>query len=274
VTRIDLHLHSSASDGQLRPAELVESARQRQLNAIALTDHDTTDGIAEARAAAQGFPVIVPAIELTAADARGEIHILGYYIQAEHPVLQAALQRRQVERVTRARRMVARLGELGAALDWTQVEALVGGGTVGRPHIARALRQAGYVDSVNDAFDRYLGDGRPAYIPHAEFPAEAAIDLIHQAGGAAVLAHPGLRQDYAALIERLAAAGLDGVEAHHPGHSATVRANLRGMAARFKLVVTGGSDFHRPGDPMGSEHPPPTCLRDLRARAMGFQTEA
>lgn len=267
MTRIDLHLHSNASDGQLRPAELVESARERQLNAIALTDHDTTAGIAEAVATAQGFPVIIPALELTATDHNREIHILGYYIQPEHPALQAALQRRQAERVERARRIVARLSELGAALDWERVQSLAGAGTVGRPHIARALRQAGHVASVNEAFDRYLGDGRPAYIPHPDFPPEAAIALIHQAGGAAVLAHPGLAPDYAALIERLVPAGLDGIEAHHPGHGATVRANLRGIAGRFKLVMTGGSDFHRPGDPLGGEHPPATCLRDLRLRA-------
>lgn len=268
MTRIDLHLHSSASDGYLRPAELVESARQRQLHAIALTDHDTTAGIAEAAAASQGFPVVIPAIELTATDHSREIHLLGYYIQPEQPALQNTLQRRQAERIERARQIVARLGELGAVLDWERVQALAGSGTVGRPHIARALRHAGHVASVNEAFDRYLGDGCPAYIPHPEFPPEAAIALIHQAGGAAVLAHPGLAQNHAALVERLVSSGLDGIEVHHPSHGVTVRANLRGIAARFNLVITGGSDFHRPGDPLGSEHPPPTCLRDLRQRAM------
>ncbi|MBL8152543.1 MAG: PHP domain-containing protein [Anaerolineae bacterium] len=267
MTRIDLHLHSSASDGHLRPAELVESARQRHLNAIALTDHDTTAGIAEAVTAAQGFPVIIPAIELTATDHNREIHILGYYIQPEHPALQDRLQRRQAERIARARRIVARLSELGAPVEWERVQLLAGSGTVGRPHIARALRQAGHVATVSEAFDRYLGDGRPAHISHPIFLPEEAIALIHQAGGAAALAHPGLAPDYAALIERLVPVGLDGIEAHHPGHGAAVRANLRGMAARFNLVVTGGSDFHRPGDPLGGEHPPPTCLRDLRLRA-------
>ncbi len=243
------------------------SARQRQLNAIALTDHDTTSGIAEAVDAARGFPVIVPAIELTATDPNREIHILGYYIQPEDPTLQATLQRRQAERAERARRIVARLQELGLSLEWEGVQALAGCGTVGRPHIARALRRAGYVGTVSEAFDRYLGDGRPAHIAHPIFLAEEAIALIHQAGGAAVLAHPGLAPDYTALIERLVPAGLDGIEAYHPGHGASVRANLRGMAARFNLVITGGSDFHRPGDPMGGEHPPATCLRDLRLRA-------
>jgi hypothetical protein len=246
---------------------LVWFARQRQLNAIALTDHDTTAGIAEAVAAAQGFPVIIPAIEVTATDHHREIHILGYYIQPEHPALQETLQRRQGERVERARRIIAQLHELGLSLEWERVQALAGSGTVGRPHIARALRQAGYVATVSEAFDRYLGDGRPAHIPHPIFLPEEAIALIHQVRGAAVLAHPGLAPDYTALIERLVPAGLDGIEAYHPGHGATVRANLRGMAARFNLVITGGSDFHRPGDPMGGEHPPATCLRDLRLRA-------
>jgi len=237
------------------------------LNAIAITDHDTLSGIAEAQQAALGSPVLIPGIEISA-EADGEaIDILGYYVQPENPALQTAIARFSVDRLARAQQIVERLNDLGMGVTWERVLAIAGEGVVGRVHIAHALLEAGHVEDVRSAFDRYLGEGCPAYVLRERPSPEAAIALIHGAGGAAVLAHPGLLRNYRTLVERLVPAGLDGVEVLHPANGQTVRANLRGLARAYNLVITGGSDFHYRTDALGAYSPPPECLRDLRGRA-------
>lgn len=262
-----MHLHTTASDGQLRPSELVQLARQHAFNAIAITDHDTTAGIPEAQQTAQGWPVIVPGIELSADDDGVDVHVLGYDIDIENAPFQAELARFREDRLGRARRIVERLAQLGLPVAWERVLHLADGGSVGRPHIARALLEAGHVESVRDAFDRYLYTGGPAYVARARLTPEAAIALIHSAAGVAVLAHPGLVPHYFPLIEeRLIPAGLDGLEIMHPKNPEAVRQNLQALARRYDLLITGGSDFHRPGDPIGAVQPPADSLHLLRQR--------
>lgn len=237
------------------------------MNAIAITDHDTVSGIAEAQQAALGSPVLIPGIEISA-EADGEsVDVLGYYIEPENPALQAAIARFGSDRLSRAQQIVERLNDLGMDVTWERVLAIAGEGVVGRVHIAHALLEARQIDNVRSAFDHYLGEGCPAYVPRVRPSPEAAIELIHGAGGAAVLAHPGLLRDYSALIEQLATVGLDGIELLHPANGQTVRANLRGLARAHNLVITGGSDFHYRTDALGAYSPPPECLRDLRGRA-------
>ncbi len=270
--RADLHLHTTASDGQLTPSDLIHRARAQRLEVVAITDHDTTAGIVEARAATGGTLMVIPGIELSAEDARLDVHVLGYFIDSQNVPFQAALAHFRDDRVRRGQRIVNRLAELGLPVAWERVLALAGGGSVGRPHVARALVEAGYVASVREAFDRYLYTGGPAYVARERLTPEGAIDLLHRAGGAAVLAHPGLLPDYAAMVERLVPAGLDGVEVVHPKNPETVRANLRALAARHQLVMTGGTDFHGPESEayLGSVTPPPDCVPALQARAAQY----
>ncbi|MBI5667599.1 MAG: PHP domain-containing protein [Chloroflexi bacterium] len=271
--RVDLHLHTTASDGQLAPSALVRLAQAQRLDVIAITDHDTTAGLAEAEQAAGGLPVIILGIELSAEDARLDVHVLGYFFDAQDEAFQAVLARFRDDRERRGQKIVVKLAELGLPVAWERVLALANGGAVGRPHVARALVEAGYVESVKEAFDRFLYTGGPAYVPRERLTPEGAIDLIHGAGGAAVLAHPGLLPDYAVMVVRLVSAGLDGVEVAHPKNSETVRANLRALAGHYGLVMTGGSDYHGPESDaaIGSVTPPPGCTEALRERAAKYQ---
>lgn len=271
--RVDLHVHTSASDGQYPPEKVIALALKRKLNIIAITDHDTTDGIVKAEQAASQFgsPVVVPGIELSAEDNGHSVHILGYFIRPDAPVLRERLSLLHADRHTRGQQMVEKLAALGMPVEWERVLALAEGGAVGRPHIARALYEARHVESVREAFDRFLYDGGPAYVGREGLTPEDAITLIHQAGGAAVLAHPGALPDFRAMIPRLASAGLDGLEVVHPIHNRPTRLNLRGLAAMHRLIMTGGSDFHGTMTngtiTLGSETPPEGCVAALRARA-------
>ncbi len=266
MQRADLHLHTTASDGQLRPAELIQLVRKHHLNTIAITDHDTTDGIDEAVQAAADSLVIVPGIELSAEENEVDVHMLGYYVERRDPTFQAALTIFRSDRFDRGQGMVERLAALGKPIRWERVLELADGGSIGRPHVARAMVEAGHVGSVNEAFDHYLRHGGPAYVSRKRLSPEEAITLIHAAGGVAVMAHPGLVPDYLPMLERLTAAGLDGVEFIHPRNPATVRENIRGFARQHNLILTGGSDFHRPGDQMGAYLAPVDALTALRER--------
>lgn len=250
---------------------MIQLARKHGLNAIAITDHDTTNGLSEAQQAISGSPVIIPGIELSAEEDGLDVHMLGYYLRADDPDFQAALSRFRNDRLTRGQKILEKLDALGMPLAWEDVLKQADGGSVGRPHIARAMVAAGYVGSLREAFDRYLYTGGPAYAARERLSPEQAITLIHQAGGVAVMAHPGLVENYAAMVERLVPAGLDGVEVMHPKNPQIVRNNLRALALKHHLLITGGSDFHRGEDPIGSENPPPTVLRELRERAAAYQ---
>ncbi|HYO88480.1 MAG TPA: PHP domain-containing protein [Candidatus Limnocylindrales bacterium] len=274
--RAELHAHTTASDGQHTPAELVALARALHLDMLAITDHDSTAGIEPAREAARGALTLITGIELSAEDEGGDVHMLGYGILPEDAALQAALAGFRERRVSRAREIVERLNTLGAPVAWERVNTLAAGGSVGRPHVARALIEAGYAESVRDAFDRYLYTGGPAYVARKRLSPEDAIALIHRAGGAAVLAHPGVLPDWRGMVERLLSAGLDGVEVAHPKNDESVRLNLRGLAARYGLIMTGGSDFHGravSNAMLGSVAPPPGAVEGLRARAAQWQAE-
>ncbi|MEP7290700.1 MAG: PHP domain-containing protein [Chloroflexota bacterium] len=272
--RADLHMHTNASDGQYSPAELVELARK--FDVIAITDHDTTEGVEPAQGAAKpyGAPLVIPGVELSAEDEAGDVHVLGYYIDIHNAALQAKLTHFRETRFARGKLIVEKLAAMGLPLDWDRVVAIAGGGAIGRPHIARAMLEAGYVETVKDAFSRYISNEGPAYVARARLTPEEAVALIHAAGGAAVLAHPGLLPDYRAMILRLIAVGLDGVEVNHPANSETVRLDLRGIAIASSLVMTGGSDFHgpaiKPDNTLGMISPPEGAVDALQVAAKRY----
>lgn len=282
---IDLHAHTTVSDGSLTPAELVAEARRAGLGALAVTDHDDVSGLAEARRAAalsgDGSPPLelVPGVELSVDSELGSVHLLGYFVDAA--ALAAHLELIQRSRRERNAKIVARLTELGMAVSADELQAEAGSGQVGRPHIAAVLLRHGYVDSIQDAFDRWLAEGRPAYFERVRFEIGDAIGLLHACGGVAALAHPktkparATRAEFEAWLGDLAAAGLDGIEVTHPLHDDADRAYYRGLAAALGLVATGGSDFHgiyKPGIALGSGRNgnvqvPDDVLESLRERA-------
>lgn len=277
MSRLDLHAHTTASDGQLSPIELIMLARELHLDAIAVTDHDTTEGVGEAQAAASEHMLVIPGVELSAEDEAGDVHTLGYFVNVQNRHFQSELHRFREGRFFRGREIVEKLGEMKMPLAWERIEAQANGGAIGRPHIARAMVEAGYVNSVQEAFDRYIANDGPAYVPRTRLSPEGAIAMIHRAGGAAVLAHPGLLDDFRTMVERLVPAGLDGIEVVYPTHSTEVEIQVRMLAERYDLVMTGGSDFHGLNIPnkamLGSVNPPEEAVEALRARAARYAAQ-
>lgn len=246
---IDLHAHSMHSDGTLTPTELIAAARAAGLSALALTDHDTVSGLPEFVAAARGGAVrAVPGVEISAAFEPGAMHLLGYGFRWDDPALNALLARMRAGRTERNREILERLAERGMPLEIAEVLVFAGGDSVGRPHIARAMIARGYVKNGEEAFERWLAKGRPAYAPRYRPAPEEALAAIAAAGGVGVLAHPiSLRLDGAelvALIRRLRDAGLRGIEVWHPEHAAARRRRYIKLARDHGLAATGGSDFH------------------------------
>ncbi|MCX6011220.1 MAG: PHP domain-containing protein [Chloroflexi bacterium] len=244
--RVDLHVHSTTSDGRLSPAEVIREAAERGLVYIALADHDSVDGIAAAKAAAQSFPglTVIPGIEISTDIPQGEVHILGYFIDYTDPQLLAQLENFKNSRRRRAQAMVAKLDKLGVHIDWQRVLEIAGSSTIGRPHIAQAMLEKDYIASFKEAFDQYLGHGKPAYVEREKMlPAEAAA-IIVKARGLPVLAHPLTSHDPEGLILELKPAGLVGIEAYYKDYSAEEVKRLVGLARRHNLIATGGSDFH------------------------------
>jgi predicted metal-dependent phosphoesterase TrpH len=240
----DLHLHTFFSDGTYSPEELVGRASQGGFSAMSLTDHDTVEGCARAAAACNGANIeFISGSELTAQHDEHEIHILGYFIDTVHPGLLAEIEKFQVVRQDRIREIVARLNSLGVALETQAVFDLANCRSPGRPHVARAMVQAGLCSSLDEAFERFLKKNRPAFVPKFKMSAAVAIALIHEAGGLAVLAHPGLNHADE-VIQPMAEAGLDGIECFHTKHSTSTAEHYLQMADEFKLLVTGGSDCH------------------------------
>jgi 3',5'-nucleoside bisphosphate phosphatase len=240
----DLHLHSHFSDGTFSPEEIVARGHKSGFAALALTDHDTIEGCPRMAAACDAAGIeFITGSELTAEHKDTELHILGYFLDATNEKLLAELARFQVVRQNRIRDMVARLNELKVPLRADEVFALANCNSPGRPHVARSLVKGGHCKSADEAFEHYLKKNRPAWVPKAKLPAPDAIKLIHQAGGLAVMAHPGLnRAD--GLIPELVAAGLDGLECYHTKHSNRVTRRYLEMAEKLNLLVTGGSDCH------------------------------
>ena len=247
VCYIDLHAHSDCSDGVHSPEELVSQARGAGLRALAITDHDAVDGVERAQRVSPRDLEIVPGVELSAREGASDVHILGYCFDPAHQELLAYLETFRSHRLSRAKGIVRKLNDLGVPLELESVIAHAQDGrtSIGRPHIARALLKNNQVESIQDAFTRYLGNHAPAYVPKVSFAVKDAIGIIHGAGGAAVLAHPGsLRRDE--LIPDFVECGLDGLEVIHPDHTETVRRSYGQLASKYGLITTGGSDYHGP----------------------------
>lgn len=243
----DLHMHSTGSDGTLTPTELVHRVHERGFDLVALTDHDSVSGVPEAQAAGEALGVRVIAGSELSCGAEKEIHILGYGLDTENAELLAFFAARRANREARAQSMAEKLAAIGRPISMDYVREIARG-VVGRPHIARALMQAGHCLSVKEAFDRFIGTGKPGYVPKEQIAVAEAVRVIHGAGGAVVLAHPmELRMSDVNLISMLdewTAQGLDGVECHHPSATPSQQSFLCRLAKERGLLVTGGSDFH------------------------------
>ncbi|MCZ6539987.1 MAG: PHP domain-containing protein [Chloroflexi bacterium] len=269
---VDLHLHTTASDGTLTPRQLIDRVAATTLRVVAITDHDSTEGLDEAIVAAGSYPqlAVIPGIELGTASGDSELHLLGYFIDAKYPVLQNTLVRFRMERVEAARAMVDRLAELGRPVSWDRVVELAAG-SVGRPHIARAMVEAGHVGTVAEAFERYIGDKGVARVPRPKLHPVEALELIHSAGGIGVVAHPRTVNRLGEIVKQLVEAGLAGIEVYAEKYASQRRDGYLDIATRHNLVPCGGTDYHALGTENeaipGSNGPPPDTGSRLLARA-------
>ncbi len=247
--KVDLHLHTTASDGTLTPTKLVVEAAQRGLGVIGITDHDSTEGIAEALEAAKHYPglVVIPGVELSTDVPKGEVHVLGYYVDYVNKEFQSRLDIMRNSRIDRARRMVEKLKHLGMPIRWERVLELANRGAVGRPHIAEALLEAGHVSSFQEAFVKYIGRDGPAYAEREKLTPAEAVALLAKFGGLPVLAHPGEMDGLYSYLSELTPAGLVGIEVYYNGYGPDITSRLLKAAHRYGLVATGGSDYHGHG---------------------------
>jgi predicted metal-dependent phosphoesterase TrpH len=275
---VDLHSHTTASDGTLAPRDLVRLAARHGVRVLAVTDHDSTGGVAEAIEEARKIPPleIVPGLEINCDVPGAEIHVLGYCLDWEAAWFQEFLGAQRQERRQRVYRIAARLAELGMPIDPADVFALVNEGSAGRPHVAQVMVDHGYVKSVREAFDRFLSANGPANVPRKRFTPVEAVRVIRRARGVPVLAHPGLA-NRDELIPELVEAGLMGIEAFYPEHSAGQITAYREMCRRLDLIATGGSDFHGPSVG-GARHPglqpvPESAWQELRGRLESLAAE-
>ena len=253
--RVDLHTHSSVSDGLDSPAELVRKMRTAGIEAFALTDHDTVQGLPEAREEAAKIGIeLIPGAEISAEfQGQDDVHILALFVDEKNGRFNRRLSERQENRRRRGELMAENLVRAGYPLDLDAIRQDVGDGVWGRPHIARALIRAGHAKSNDDAFDRFLGREHPWYVPSTKWPAADVLEAIHEAGGVSSLAHAVWYRDAEDLVSALAAAGLDAIEVFHPDHDAAQEARFGALAHALGLLVTAGSDFH--GTPEGRKHP-------------------
>lgn len=280
MIEVDLHLHTTFSDGRLSPTELVRLCAERGLKVISISDHDSTEGIAEALETARAFPdlTVVPGIELSTNIPGSEVHVLGYFVDYENAGFQRLLAEFRDGREERAERMVEKLETLGVNVSWERVVELSDGGAIGRPHIARAMVEAGIVEYPRDAFDRYIGRNGPAYVERLKLTPEDAIKILVENGALPVIAHPTYtatksdRDEVAELEEllaRLKAVGLVGVEVYYGDYSTDVVARLASLASEIGLIPCGGSDYHASGNPdepePGTVGPPMRTIEALRA---------
>lgn len=245
-SRADFHTHSTFSDGVLSPTELIELAYRNGVRVMSLSDHDTTEGLPEAFAAAARHPdfLLVPGIEMSTDVPGSEVHVLGHFIDWKDQDFETKLERLRESRLGRARKMVEKLGELGRPVAWERVEAFAGEGAVGRPHIARALVEAGHVVDVKEAFDLYLSRTGPAYVERDRLSPTGVVEMLVQVHGLATLAHPRDLEDLDGLLTDLKAAGLVGMEVYYQDYEPDEVERLRVIAERFGLIPMGGSDYH------------------------------
>jgi 3',5'-nucleoside bisphosphate phosphatase len=281
MARIDLHTHTTASDGSLSPSELVRVAKQQGLSALAITDHDSVEGLSEAMAQGERLGItVIAGIEISCLYEEVELHILGYFINQDDPHLKPALERYLSSRNDRNPKIVERLCQLGMDLSYDEVKDFAGPATIGRPHIAQVLLRKGHVTSVADAFDRYLGDGGPAYVARVLPTASEAISLIRTVGGLPVLAHPVYAARLKSFNEVCAALktfGLAGLETLYSSHTQQQTDRFRSIAREQSLLITGGSDFHGESKPevlvgsgYGGLKVPADLLDELEATAKNF----
>ena len=280
---IDLHVHTTYSDGTFTPPEAIQLARERGLDTLAITDHDTIDGLPEAFVAgAEAGVQVVPGVEFsTVRDGEG-VHVLAYYMDLDAPAFVAELRRLRADRFSRGERMVAKLRELGYPITFDRVREIAKGGTIVRPHVAQALAEAGVVPTVKDAFtDQLIGNGSPAYVEKHAMHSREALALIHSAGGVCVLAHPGTWRESDPvpdeMIEGIIEEGLDGIEARHPEHTPELESHYVAVAERAGIFWTGSSDCHGTlYDPvrMGMRTTPPEQFERLKERAAALRVAA
>lgn len=253
----------------------MELAYNNGVRRLALTDHDTTNGLAAALEAGQRLGLeVIPGIELSTDIPGTEVHVLGHFLDYQQPAFQEMLRRFQLGRLGRAEGMVARLAELGVPISWERVKELAGEGSVGRPHVAQALLEAGHVKTMPEAFDKYIGRNGPAYVERYKLTPEEAVALIHSVKGMAVLAHPLETTGVEDIVPDLAAAGLDGIECYYQGYGIKEVQHLVALARKHGLVPTGGSDYHgfpmsgmtEVTNPPGSVTIPPEVVDELRER--------
>ncbi len=246
MSRGDFHTHSTRSDGTLTPTALVELAWRNGVRVQALTDHDTLEGIAEARAAAARLPgmLLIPGVELSCDLPGTDVHMLGLFVDADDERLQAELARLREGRVERGRGIVEALERLGVPIVWERVREIAGDASIGRPHIAQVLLERGHVASIEQAFDRYLARNGPAYVEREKLDPEQAVAMITAAGGLAIFAHPSFTSGHDAIAARLASAGLFGMEVYYKDYAPELVEELRLLAERLGLFALGGSDYH------------------------------
>jgi predicted metal-dependent phosphoesterase TrpH len=252
--RADLHLHTTASDGKLTPRELVRRAVELKLNVIAITDHDSVEGIHSALEEAKNFPelTVIPGVEINTDVPKGEVHILGYFINYRDPEFNRALAELRNSRYERGKRMVAKLCEMNLEVNWDRVVELAGHGSVGRPHIARAMQEQGFVSCLKEAFDNYIGRNCPAYVERKKLTPLEAVKLVLDAEGLPVLAHPADIESLEQFTMKLKKAGIIGIEIYYNGYNSSTIAQLEKLAKKHALISLGGSDFHGIDDSIGA----------------------
>ncbi|KPK21916.1 MAG: hypothetical protein AMJ76_01420 [Dehalococcoidia bacterium SM23_28_1] len=246
ASRADLHTHTTFSDGRLTPTELIERAVSRGLEVLAITDHDCTDGIAEALEAAHKHPrlLFIPGVELSTDLPQEEVHVLGYFLDWRNPRFQDRLARLRRSRLERGQKMLAKLKGLGIDVSWQRVKEIAGDGAVGRPHIALAMLEGGHISSLEEAFDRYLSRNGPAYVEREKITPAEAVHLLTAASGLPVLAHPRDFQNLDPLVLQLKQAGLIGIEVYYQDYYQQAIERLLAVARQHDLLPLGGSDFH------------------------------
>jgi hypothetical protein len=272
---IDLHMHTNYSDGVCTPNELLDIVRSKNLAVFSVTDHDTYEGFQAVKSLLdERDPELISGVELSVSLNEGDLHMLAYGFDTSNAEFTNALAEFQQRRTDRGREIVEKLNGMGVHISYEDVEQQAQGTVIGRPHIAQAMHQQNHVKTYEEAFERYIRTGGPAYVPKVNFAPGDAIDLIHGARGLAFLAHPAIDENDK-YIETLVGMGLDGIEVYHPAHTRSVTDRFKHLAERFRLLTSGGSDFHgREGrySAIGSQKVPYTCLDQLKERLEKVRT--
>jgi predicted metal-dependent phosphoesterase TrpH len=275
MSKIDLHIHTTASDGVFTPSEVVQIALERSLSIIAITDHDSVDGVVPAMQAAHRLPLeVIPGIEMGIENGPRDIHVLGYGLDPRDVKLNKRLRQMRDYRYHRMEEMVAKLNAHGVPVTAKRIREIAAGDVIARPHIAQAIIEIGVVADMNEAFERFIGNDRPCYVPRLKMQPVEGIRLIHEAGGVAVVAHPGRYTDPLGVVNEFVGYGIDGVEVYYPDNSSALRQDLHRLAAEHNLIVTGGCDFHRPASDgsliMGCEDVPLSVVDNIQTRMQRY----